>query len=289
MVQTLSGIHVDMRTNSWNQTSWERYKKFILKNMKKLKTIEIEGDIDGVFSSEQVDFISTIVRNSASTLETFMPFQFLIPDVEFPKLKYLGLSYHALNTISVEEFQTQMAIVLNRAKQLEVFHILSIPKNNISEYITNNYASHCVYGAGYWTPFNLSGYLPVKMTTAYESRIENEFNYCVEYLKIQIPIFCNDEIWEDFKEKLNVFPNLKGIFLLGYDEGLETFYEAVAEAGQNVQLWKDNLFCLRTTGRIQILTKSEWERQEHTYAKHLKWRFHFGLRNYFEFRPFNFF
>jgi len=254
--------------NAFLSNNFNSISKLVCKNMKGLRSISISNNFDVIGDEIYEKFLIEFLPSSKNTLCELKIVKLFLPNVCFPNLTKLIVN--DLN-LSFDTFKTQFAQILGNVPNLKAIHIEG--PNTITpiirDYLISNYAEQCLISSEGIIPF------PVKIIhiMGFDKLVSDwQFKFCVEYVEIFIDSEEPDEgDWNDLKNNIYDFSNLKGIHFYDY----EFFQEESNFYKPETNVDPECIQFLKTHG-IQILNKKEFESKTEELSKNLKWAFHFG-------------
>jgi hypothetical protein len=131
----------DMSADEWNSL-----KQFLLKNVKKVKTLKVVGQMPPQFTF----FLFKIFENLQSTLQTFGYYSkhlIVIPTVSLPQLETFRMPTYANHNQQVEMWEYFMKnFIANVSQDFKFLNISRINRApNVLQYLAKNFATHFVF------------------------------------------------------------------------------------------------------------------------------------------------
>jgi len=224
-------------------------------------------------------FILKMLRNSKETLQTLCTSNFIIPDINFPKLSTLELIIGE-KYISLHEFQMYFSRVLRNMENLETVYLdLLDDDTNVCEYIAKNYAKHCISASRVEYTLNCVG---VKiLTNGQLFELENQkYGHNLQYLHVWIPTHHPMAFeWDRYRDILDQYTNLKVIELRCQYHNLVIVDILPSLSNDIQQIWKERISYFKARG-IRLANINEIYGNENLKIKLAKeqgitWKFHF--------------
>jgi len=242
-----------------DMAKWNSISNLLLDNMKNLRklVIRIRTSIPPKF----LIFLFNLFKNSKSTLKQFLinsrDEMLTLPSISLPNLTNLRICIYPNHENQEQTFAYLMETFVNvmcpNLKFFEIRHIYRAPQ--ILNYIIKNYSNHFICGPDISTlehiPLKIS-HLNLEKVAAY--RYTSHIEYLI--LHVQNLQVASDGGWDDYREILSFFPNLKGIIFY-YNKKYTTlvpFLRSLPPAYQNI--WQQRIDYFKSQN-IKILNQGE--------------------------------
>jgi len=238
---------------------WNSISNLLVDNMTNLRNICICFPISNSIPPEFVSFLFNLFKNSKSTLKDLViecrDGMVTLPTISLPNLTHLSIFMLDNKVQNFDDFmKTFVDVMCPNLKIVLVYDIHQEPQ--ILKYITKNYPNHFIYGPEISTlehiPLKIS-HLNLEHLAAY--RYAPHIEYLVLHVKnLHVP---SEGSWDDYRETLSFFPNLKGI-IFAYNETYTTLVSSLSSlpsASQNI--WQERIDYFKSQN-IKILDESEY-------------------------------
>jgi len=210
-------LHVRLNEN-FDMKKWNSISNLLLQNMTNLSNVSFYGK--SLIPPKFVIFLFNLFENSQSTLKTliinFWDEILLPPAISLPNLTKFSMCIYSKHEVNTFDYlmKTVYCVMYKDVELFEILYVHHSPK--ILQYITKKYPNHFVCGPEIFTlehiPLKIS-HLQLPNAAAFK------YGCCIEYLILRVKDLNapSEGGWEDYKESLSFFPNLKGIIFY-YDK-----------------------------------------------------------------------
>jgi len=259
-LQTFRKLGLCLQTTpNFDMTKWDSISNFLLDNMTNLREIGI--NMGNSIPPEFVIFLYNLFENSESTLEKlaiiYKDNMVTLPTILLPSMRLFTLYVCRNDKNKVKTFnylmKTLVGLMCPHLEVVAIEHINRAPQ--ILKYITKNYPSHF-----YCSPeISILEHIPLKLSYLNLEKIA-AYRYAshIEYLylhvkNLQIP---SEGGWDNYKEILSFFSNLKGI-LFYYKHKCITLVEylrSIHSASQTI--WQQRIEYFKSQN-IKILSEKD--------------------------------
>lgn len=197
-----------------DMTKWVSISNLLVNNIKNL--IKIIIDIKTSIPPKFMVFLLNLFKNSATSIQKIIISSrdqiVTLPAISLPNLTVISIKVYQNNNNRVKDLDYLMKTFVDvRCPYLKVFKIHNIYKApKILIYFLQHYSNHFVCGPEISTlehiPLKIC-YIDLEKLTAY--RYASHIEYLILHVKnLQV---ASDGGWDNYREILSFFPNLKGI------------------------------------------------------------------------------
>ena len=257
--------------------------EFILKNMKNLNLIAISNR--HIMKENYENFLIQLLKNSQNTLQKLFFWcntLFVLPNIMLPKLKKIVIIFDEHDLLSLTEFKILIQNILKNFKQIKIIEIQNIHTNlEICSFVAEHYSTRCISS----TINEVLTLLPVQIGYDSISTLQNNpfHTWNIEYLGLEILDFNQPNLgnWEQYKEKLNFCPKLKGIFLYKLGPKFEEFEISLDGKNQDIlpenkKIWNERIQYFKSK-EIEILSQIDFDEKQTELHENVSWGFFFGI------------
>jgi len=246
---------------NFDMTKWNSISNVLLQNMGNLSKcwMTIFDPIPPKF----VGFLFNLFRNSKFTL-TFLHVNHrsdivTLPAISLPNLTNFAFYVYPNHENKVPTFDYLMKTVVDvMCPDLKIFRMFFVNESRqILKNITNNYPNHFVCGPQIYSlehiPLKIS-YLKLANLAAY--RYASHIEYLILYVKnLYTP---SEGGWNNYKEILSFFPNLKGIIFYYKEEYTTLFHPLrILSSSFSQTIWQQRIDYFKSQN-IKILSEHEY-------------------------------
>ena len=270
-------IHIPLSLENQNEIF-----PLVLNNMKKLNEIMFFSENASLLKDFD-SFAFQMLQNSHETLLVLSIPKFVIPDIDYPKLRKLDL-WVGEDYILLQEFQTCFPQSLKNMENLEVITLcLYSCWESVGEYICENYSKHCISSSENETV----SVMPVKIFEridhlwpdfANKKYVSHDSHLQYAHAHIYNAKNPMDNGWDRYQEFFDKWINLKAIELQGTNGDFFTEILPMLSQG-NQEIWKERISYFQKRG-IRLAHKNEICDNENLQKKlakeaRVRWGFNF--------------
>jgi len=252
-------LNLNLIFGNFDMTKWNSISNLLLKNMQNLSEFLIYIE---QIPPKFVIFLFHLFQNSKSTLTHLLVYQ--RPDIvtlpaaiTLPNLTHFSCAYpnHENQILTFDYLIKTVVDVM--CPNLKIFRIKWIKiAPQILKYITKNYANHFVCAPEIsmleHIPLKIS-YLKLENVAAY--RYTSHIEYLILHVKnVNTP---SRGGWDDYKEMLTFFPNLKGVTFYRYGRHINILRSIYSTFPTKQTIWLERIDYFRSQN-IKILSEHEY-------------------------------